>query len=478
MDYLEIIDAQGRRLHVRLDRPRFLIGREATCDICLPHPNVGRRHAQLQRDDQGAWLLQDLNSLNHVYYNEQPIQQVVLEPGKQVRIGEFRLALKPALGEVVEAPSSCSDIGPCLQVLRMQAASVTEECQRIWEELQTNHVLYERADPSGLPGEVLDPLSPVREALARGFHSLVVLDAASGLDERGLFQLGRFFKVIREAVAKTFDLPLQEDTSHIEDVYQTLKDENRSLFCFVNVQLIPVALFAPVRGFTQGIHKVLLLSCGDRDLTAEERALRNAPSGVPDSLASEVAVSHAPAPTLHTQASASPPVKPLPSRTPDPGSAGESGGGGGPCPVELLIYERASPEKPPQLVATMPLRGRAELGRQETTAETLYSSAWREAERYWRVVIARGTEQTIGRHHVLVEPLPDGHLQLTNTSVRSTVQIDNGPSLARGVPHQTDLPAGGLVVWLGSSRIVRLQLRAEPDEGGSMSLAPSILAGA
>ena len=103
-------------------------------------------------------------------------------------------------------------------------------------------------------------------------------------------------------------------------------------------------------------------------------------------------------------------------------------------PLELLIYERPSAEKPPQHASTLALRGRTELGRQETTAEALYSSSWRETERYWRVVIARGTEQTIGRHHVLVEMLADGRLQLTNTSTRSTVQIDGGPSLARW-PH-------------------------------------------
>src|SRR5438067_1365799 len=96
MEYLEILDGQGRRRHVKLDRARYLIGREATCDICLPHPNVSRRHAQLQRTDQGDWLLQDLNSLNHVYHNEHPIQQILLEPGRQVRIGEFRLGLKGA----------------------------------------------------------------------------------------------------------------------------------------------------------------------------------------------------------------------------------------------------------------------------------------------------------------------------------------------------------------------------------------------
>src|SRR5262245_57717081 len=109
MDYLEIVDAQGRRRHLKLDQPRFLIGREATCDICLPHPNVSRRHAQLQRNDQGAWLLQDLHSLNHVYYNEQPVQQIILEPGKQVRIGEFQLGLKgpPQLPE--PPPSTPTD---------------------------------------------------------------------------------------------------------------------------------------------------------------------------------------------------------------------------------------------------------------------------------------------------------------------------------------------------------------------------------
>src|SRR5205814_1689944 len=79
---------------VRLDQARFLIGRESSCDICLPHPSVSRRHAQLQRTDQGCWLLQDLNSLNHVYCSDNAVQQVVLEAGKLIRISEFRLTLR------------------------------------------------------------------------------------------------------------------------------------------------------------------------------------------------------------------------------------------------------------------------------------------------------------------------------------------------------------------------------------------------
>jgi sigma-B regulation protein RsbU (phosphoserine phosphatase) len=97
MDYLEIADAGGRRRRIGLDRPRLLIGREPSCDIHLPHPSVSRRHAQLQQTDQGRWLLQDLSSLNHVFVDNQPVKQVVLEPGKQVRIAEYRLILRDNL---------------------------------------------------------------------------------------------------------------------------------------------------------------------------------------------------------------------------------------------------------------------------------------------------------------------------------------------------------------------------------------------
>jgi hypothetical protein len=96
MDYLEVVDGTGRQRRVELDRPRLLIGREPSCDICLPHPGVSRRHAQLQANEQGRWLLQDLNSRNHVYVDQKPIQQVVLEPGKPFRIAEYTLSLEQA----------------------------------------------------------------------------------------------------------------------------------------------------------------------------------------------------------------------------------------------------------------------------------------------------------------------------------------------------------------------------------------------
>lgn len=131
--------------------------------------------------------------------------------------------------------------------------------------------------------------------------------------------------------------------------------------------------------------------------------------------------------------------------------------------VELLIYEKVGPDRPPQLVATLPLKGRTELGRQKTLDESLYAAVWQQAENCHRIVVARGTEQTVGRNHLIIEMQPDGKVQFVNTSSRSTVQIDNGPSLTRGMPYVSEVPPGGIVLKLGASRVVRVQEPTAPD---------------
>lgn len=132
--------------------------------------------------------------------------------------------------------------------------------------------------------------------------------------------------------------------------------------------------------------------------------------------------------------------------------------------IDILVYERSEPNLPPALVKVLQLRGKTELGRQETNAETLYTCAWRDDKQYWRIVVARGTEQTIGRHHAFIEPLADGELQITNTSTKSTVHVENGPAISRGSPCVVTVPAGGLLLRLGSSRIVRLQRRGQEED--------------
>lgn len=153
MEYLEILDGQGRKRHVKLDRARYLIGREASCDICLAHPNVSRRHAQLQRSDKGLWLLQDLNSLNHIYFNESPVQQIVLEPNRHIRISEFRLILHQAhSGLDFAAVPPADDSAPSWPGLEPGWLEQLQSFQRILLRL--------------------DEPTPVLQQLAESFHRL------------------------------------------------------------------------------------------------------------------------------------------------------------------------------------------------------------------------------------------------------------------------------------------------------------------
>jgi sigma-B regulation protein RsbU (phosphoserine phosphatase) len=45
-------------------------------------------------------MLQDLNSLNHVYLDNRPVQQILMEPGLAVRIADYRLSLVPTTNQV------------------------------------------------------------------------------------------------------------------------------------------------------------------------------------------------------------------------------------------------------------------------------------------------------------------------------------------------------------------------------------------
>src|SRR5262245_31261958 len=181
------ITGQGRQWRVTLNRPRLLIGRETTCDIHLPHPNVSRRHAQLQQTDQGRWLLQDLNSLNHVYVEEKEaalstsprpgggssgtdrnavpswrmVEQIVLEPETPVRIAEFRLVLKEIVAEGEAKNEDSTDNWTGLEpgwLEQLQAFQhsllLLDDAQQVLERLagEFQRVAYARTVAIGVPG--------------------------------------------------------------------------------------------------------------------------------------------------------------------------------------------------------------------------------------------------------------------------------------------------------------------------------------
>jgi len=82
----------------QLDKRFVLIGRGVKeNDICLPCAFVSKHHAMIEvveiTTEEGGfeYFLEDLNSTNHTYVNEEQITRVQLEDGDVIRIGKTTL---------------------------------------------------------------------------------------------------------------------------------------------------------------------------------------------------------------------------------------------------------------------------------------------------------------------------------------------------------------------------------------------------
>ena len=69
------------------------IGRTEENEICIPNLKVSRKHAEVHRKGD-AFLLQDLGSTNGTWFQKERVDQLVLEDGDSVRIGNAQLVFK------------------------------------------------------------------------------------------------------------------------------------------------------------------------------------------------------------------------------------------------------------------------------------------------------------------------------------------------------------------------------------------------
>ena len=78
-----------------VDKQKITIGRDSANDISLDDELVSKNHACLEvmiADDNVEYFLQDLNSTNHTFVNDEPIDLHKLKDGDLIRIGmsDFR----------------------------------------------------------------------------------------------------------------------------------------------------------------------------------------------------------------------------------------------------------------------------------------------------------------------------------------------------------------------------------------------------
>ncbi len=67
------------------------LGRHPESDVFLDDITVSRRHAVIERDDEG-WRVRDAGSLNGTYVNGERIEESRLADGDEIQVGRYLLS--------------------------------------------------------------------------------------------------------------------------------------------------------------------------------------------------------------------------------------------------------------------------------------------------------------------------------------------------------------------------------------------------
>jgi predicted component of type VI protein secretion system len=84
MSTLRLVPPVGAPIEVPGDRA--LVGRDPSADIVVNDPSVSRRHAIVERRPEG-WAVFDQRSANGTWLDNVRIEQALLQPGQQLRLG-------------------------------------------------------------------------------------------------------------------------------------------------------------------------------------------------------------------------------------------------------------------------------------------------------------------------------------------------------------------------------------------------------
>jgi predicted component of type VI protein secretion system len=88
---------------IEIPGERALLGRDPTADIVVNDPSVSRRHAIVERRPEG-WAVFDQRSANGTWLDNVRIEQALLQPGQQLRLG--------AVSFEVQVPGAAGARGP------------------------------------------------------------------------------------------------------------------------------------------------------------------------------------------------------------------------------------------------------------------------------------------------------------------------------------------------------------------------------
>jgi CheY-like chemotaxis protein len=89
--YLTVLAGPDVGQTVQLDATPCVIGRDASCQLCLTDDAVSRFHARVTQYPDGITVITDLNSGNGIYLHRKRIQAAYLKGGDEILVGKNTL---------------------------------------------------------------------------------------------------------------------------------------------------------------------------------------------------------------------------------------------------------------------------------------------------------------------------------------------------------------------------------------------------
>ena len=150
---LEIVEGEGAGKQVQLDGSAE-IGREPGLALTLHDDEVSRHHVRLYPSERGA-IVEDLNSTNGTYVNDQPIHAArEIVPGDRVRVGVTVIELR-SREQVAAQPSA---VRPVPQVTALGQGVLNpvpaEQLPSVAPAPNVPSFLVEETEPAFVPREV------------------------------------------------------------------------------------------------------------------------------------------------------------------------------------------------------------------------------------------------------------------------------------------------------------------------------------
>jgi S-DNA-T family DNA segregation ATPase FtsK/SpoIIIE len=90
--YLVVERGRDRGRAFGINRQVTVLGRSGT-EILINDPDISRRHAALDVQGEGKYVLRDLNSTNGTLLNGVPIQSASIAPNDKIRMGSTTIKL-------------------------------------------------------------------------------------------------------------------------------------------------------------------------------------------------------------------------------------------------------------------------------------------------------------------------------------------------------------------------------------------------